>query len=122
VSIAAAVSVFVLALVAAGSRDEVAEANISEQMILRSAPEAKGNNVVNVILVDFRGLDTLGEITVLVVSGVGAVALARAGRRRLMLGADASEEVADYEWTDQELTGDRIHKEPAKPSGAEVEK
>jgi multicomponent Na+:H+ antiporter subunit A len=102
VSVAAAVSVFVLALVAAGSRDSVSEANISQEMIARSAPEAKGNNIVNVILVDFRGLDTLGEITVLVVSGVGAVALARAGRRRLMLGSDAADEVADYEWSDPE--------------------
>jgi multicomponent Na+:H+ antiporter subunit A len=98
VSVAAAISVFVMALVAAGSRDSVSEPNISEEMIRRSAPEGKGNNVVNVILVDFRGLDTLGEITVLVVAGVGAVALARAGRRRMMLGNDGSDEVADYEW------------------------
>jgi multicomponent Na+:H+ antiporter subunit A len=31
--------------------------------------------VVNVILVDFRGLDTLGEITVLAVAAIGVVAL-----------------------------------------------
>jgi multicomponent Na+:H+ antiporter subunit A len=36
---------------------------------------AHGRNVVNVILVDFRGLDTLGEITVLGVAGVGVYAL-----------------------------------------------
>jgi multicomponent Na+:H+ antiporter subunit A len=36
---------------------------------------------VNVILVDFRGFDTLGEITVLAVASIGAVALARVGRR-----------------------------------------
>jgi multicomponent Na+:H+ antiporter subunit A len=101
VSVMAGISVFVMALVAAGSRNSVSEANISEEMIRRSAPDGKGNNVVNVILVDFRGLDTLGEITVLVVAGVGAVALARAGRRRSMLGEAASAEVADYEWEDQ---------------------
>ncbi len=44
-------------------------------------PDGGGKNVVNVILVDFRGFDTLGEITVLSVAAVGAVALARAGRR-----------------------------------------
>ena len=44
-------------------------------------PEADGANVVNVILVDFRGLDTLGEITVLTAAAIGTVALARAGRR-----------------------------------------
>ena len=37
--------------------------------------------IVNVILVDFRGFDTLGEITVLAVASIGAVALARVGRR-----------------------------------------
>ncbi len=39
--------------------------------------EAHGRNVVNVILVDFRGLDTLGEITVLSVAALGVVALLR---------------------------------------------
>jgi multicomponent Na+:H+ antiporter subunit A len=41
---------------------------------------AKGHNVVNVILVDFRGFDTLGEIAVLAIAAVGALALFRAGR------------------------------------------
>ncbi len=36
---------------------------------------AKGRNVVNVILVDFRALDTLGEITVLGIAGLGVMAL-----------------------------------------------
>lgn len=39
--------------------------------------QAHGRNVVNVILVDFRGLDTLGEITVLAVVALGAFALLR---------------------------------------------
>ena len=43
-------------------------------------------NVVNVILVDFRGLDTLGEITVLTAAAIGTVALARAGRRPTAVG------------------------------------
>ncbi len=38
---------------------------------------AKGRNVVNVILVDFRALDTLGEITVLGVAAIGVYALLR---------------------------------------------
>jgi multicomponent Na+:H+ antiporter subunit A len=38
---------------------------------------ANGRNVVNVILVDFRGFDTLGEITVLAVAAIGVVALLR---------------------------------------------
>ena len=37
--------------------------------------EAFGKNVVNVILVDFRALDTLGEITVLSAAAIGVYAL-----------------------------------------------
>ena len=36
---------------------------------------AKGKNVVNVILVDFRGSDTLIEITVLIVAAIGVFGL-----------------------------------------------
>ncbi|GAB4422191.1 MAG: putative monovalent cation/H+ antiporter subunit A [Anaerolineae bacterium] len=36
---------------------------------------ANGRNIVNVILVDFRALDTLGEITVLAVAAIGIYAL-----------------------------------------------
>jgi multicomponent Na+:H+ antiporter subunit A len=45
---------------------------------------ANGRNVVNVILVDFRALDTLGEITVLALAALGVVALLglRASGRR----------------------------------------
>jgi multicomponent Na+:H+ antiporter subunit A len=38
---------------------------------------AHGRNIVNVILVDFRALDTLGEITVLVTAAIGVQALLR---------------------------------------------
>jgi multicomponent Na+:H+ antiporter subunit A len=40
-----------------------------------SRPLAHGRNVVNAILVDFRALDTLGEITVLGVAAIGVFAL-----------------------------------------------
>jgi multicomponent Na+:H+ antiporter subunit A len=46
-----------------------------------SVPEAFGRNVVNVIIVDFRGFDTLGEIAVVVIAALAAVAALRAGRR-----------------------------------------
>jgi len=42
-----------------------------------SVPLANGRNVVNVILVDFRGLDTLGEITVLSIAALGVWALVK---------------------------------------------
>ncbi|MEM1428587.1 MAG: putative monovalent cation/H+ antiporter subunit A [Pseudomonadota bacterium] len=41
-------------------------------------PEAFGRNVVNVILVDFRALDTFGEIAVVAVAAIAALALLRA--------------------------------------------
>jgi multicomponent K+:H+ antiporter subunit A len=40
-----------------------------------SVPGGGGRNVVNVILVDFRGFDTLGEITVLVIAALGIYAM-----------------------------------------------
>jgi multicomponent Na+:H+ antiporter subunit A len=44
---------------------------------------AHGANVVNVIIVDFRGTDTLGEIAVVMITGLAVLALIRlrAGRR-----------------------------------------
>ncbi len=42
-----------------------------------SYTQAHGKNMVNVILVDYRGLDTLGEITVLAVAAIGVFALLR---------------------------------------------
>jgi multicomponent Na+:H+ antiporter subunit A len=77
VAASVAVTVFVLALVAAGHR---LTPPVSDEMVRRAVPDGHGRNVVNVILVDFRGFDTLGEITVLVVAVIGAVALARVGR------------------------------------------
>lgn len=49
--------------------------SISSGLIERSATEAHGRNVVNVILVDFRALDTLGEILVLALACLGVTAL-----------------------------------------------
>jgi len=74
--VAAAGGVFVTALVMAATavpqptplRDFFAAASLAL---------ANGRNVVNVILVDFRGFDTLGEITVLAVAAIGVVALLR---------------------------------------------
>ncbi len=42
-----------------------------------SVPEAYGRNIVNVILVDFRALDTFGEIAVVAVAALAAYALIR---------------------------------------------
>jgi len=52
-----------------------ADSRLSPFFAENSALLAKGRNIVNVILVDFRGLDTLGEITVLSVAAIGVFAL-----------------------------------------------
>lgn len=50
---------------------------IGDFFLERSYPEGGGANVVNVILVDFRGFDTMGEITVLAIVALTVFALLR---------------------------------------------
>jgi multicomponent Na+:H+ antiporter subunit A len=82
VMLAAAVGVLMTALVLIAA-DVQYHTPISAYFAEHSLPDAHGRNLVNVILVDFRGLDTLGEITVLAVAGVGVYALLklRPGRK-----------------------------------------
>lgn len=54
----------------------------------KALPQGGGANIVNVILVDFRGYDTFGEITVLGISGIGVFALMQ-GMRTRRSGTDA---------------------------------
>ncbi|AYN96083.1 monovalent cation/H+ antiporter subunit A [Pseudomonas sp. LTJR-52] len=49
--------------------------SIAQFFLDRSVPEGGGSNVVNVILVDFRGFDTLGEISVLAITGIAVYAM-----------------------------------------------
>jgi multicomponent Na+:H+ antiporter subunit A len=78
VSIAVGAVVFVFALAAGSDRFPT---TTSTEMVEKALPDGHGRNVVNVILVDFRGFDTVGELTVLAAASIGAVALARAVRR-----------------------------------------
>lgn len=55
---------------------------ISDYFVKHSVAEAGGHNIVNVILVDFRGLDTLGEIAVLAIAGLAAYAIIKGLRTR----------------------------------------
>ena len=64
---------------------------VSGDLLARSLPEGGGRNVVNVILVDFRGLDTLGEITVLAVAALGIASLVLSGRSAARHGAAAED-------------------------------
>jgi multicomponent Na+:H+ antiporter subunit A len=78
VSAGVGVAVFVFALVAGGMPRST---EVSDELVARAQPEGHGRNIVNVVLVDVRALDTVGEITVLASAAIGMVALARAGRR-----------------------------------------
>lgn len=69
----AATTVGVLALT---GRRELSPAG--EYYLTQGEVETGGANVVNTILVDFRALDTLGELTVLGIAGVAIVVLLRA--------------------------------------------
>ncbi|MCL4839177.1 MAG: DUF4040 domain-containing protein [Thermoanaerobaculia bacterium] len=74
-AVAAIVGVGLGALVLAVQRDGPRPLR---DFFLRAAPElAQGNNPVNVVLVDFRGLDTAVESLVVVLAAFGAVALLR---------------------------------------------
>ncbi|HRN83430.1 MAG TPA: proton-conducting transporter membrane subunit [Hyphomicrobium sp.] len=59
------------------------DARLSDYFRAASVPEAHGRNLVNVILVDFRALDTLGEISVLGLAAVAAAAVIAGVRRRM---------------------------------------
>lgn len=69
---------FVLLRVLEGTLD----LRLSDFFVENSVPIAHGHNIVNVILVDFRGLDTLGEITVVMTAGIAVLALLRRRRPR----------------------------------------
>ena len=49
--------------------------SIAWHFLEKSVPKGGGTNAVNVILVDFRGYDTFGEITVLGIAAIGVLAL-----------------------------------------------
>jgi multicomponent Na+:H+ antiporter subunit A len=49
--------------------------NRSGYFLENSYVMAHGRNIVNVILVDFRALDTMGEITVLALAAIGVYTL-----------------------------------------------
>ncbi|MEK3758291.1 Na+/H+ antiporter subunit A [Paenibacillus sp. FSL P4-0338] len=72
ISLGVGVTVTLVALAAMGSSPF---ASISEYFLQESYALAGGKNVVNVILVDFRGFDTLFEIMVLGIASLGIYAL-----------------------------------------------
>ena len=66
-----------MAVLAYAMMTRPAPQSISPFFIDRALPEGGGTNVVNVMLVDFRAFDTMGEITVLGIVGLTVYALLR---------------------------------------------
>ncbi len=64
--------------------------SIADYYIAQAKPHGGGTNIVNVILVDFRGFDTMGEVTVLAVAALAIAAMlenVRLVRRETTMGA-----------------------------------
>jgi len=78
IAIAAGVLMTLFVLAASGTTTDP----ISWFFLENSQPLAKGQNVVNTIIVDFRSLDTLGEVAVLAVAGFGVFALLKLRTRK----------------------------------------
>ncbi|MPZ52813.1 MAG: DUF4040 domain-containing protein [Acidimicrobiia bacterium] len=79
ISVAVALMMGGLALWAAESR---VAPSLSDDYVELAQPEGGGRNVVNVILTDFRGFDTMGEITVITLAAIGCIVLLGRTRRR----------------------------------------
>ena len=77
VTVGVSVTVVLLAVTASPPQTE-----LREYFERNAVPGGHGRNIVNVILVDFRALDTLGEITVLAIAGAAVFALLLPGPRR----------------------------------------
>jgi multicomponent Na+:H+ antiporter subunit A len=74
VSLVVGVTAFVTVVLASpAATDEPTE--IARYYATEAVPSGGGTNIVNVILVDFRGFDTLGELFVITVAGVSVLVL-----------------------------------------------
>ena len=72
--LAVSIGTLVTALILAVTRTEL-DRSLTDFFEANSYIAAHGRNIVNVILVDFRSLDTLGEITVVALAGLAGYAL-----------------------------------------------
>ncbi|MGD9072983.1 MAG: DUF4040 domain-containing protein, partial [Desulfobacterales bacterium] len=77
--LAAAMGMVISVLILAVNQHEL-DRFVTDFFEANSYIAAYGRNIVNVILVDFRSLDTLGEITVVAIAGLAGYALIRIQR------------------------------------------
>jgi len=89
-SIGIVIGVFITGLLMAITAGPL-DLTLSEYFNANSYTEAYGRNIVNVILVDFRALDTFGEIAVVTLTAVAVIGLIGAGGRRRKLATSKNE-------------------------------
>ena len=95
--------------------------SISPFFIENALPQGGGSNIVNVMLVDFRGFDTLGEISVLGIVGLTVFALLRRFRpaaesRTLPFQQRAAQRDGGHDLVDPDDRGDAVAPYLAVPS------
>ncbi|GAB1348185.1 putative monovalent cation/H+ antiporter subunit A [Ignavibacteriales bacterium] len=78
--IASSVGIFITFVILAVYSVEHSTA-LKEFFAEKSLTDGKGRNIVNVILVDFRSIDTMGEITVLGIAAIGIYGLVKLIRK-----------------------------------------
>jgi len=64
-----------------GDPNSPASRHVSPRYLERSLEETGTPNVVTSILADYRGYDTLGEVTVIFIAGMACILLLRRRRR-----------------------------------------
>ncbi|MBD3763163.1 MAG: monovalent cation/H+ antiporter subunit A [Rhodobacterales bacterium] len=100
--VAVAAGLAVGALTLAMLMRDFALPSVADYYLANSKTEGGGTNVVNVILVDFRGYDTFGEITVLGIGGLLIYALTET----ILRGGPANDRLLSWP-RDRERAGDR---------------
>jgi len=65
-----------------GTADAPIHKHVVPRYLSESIRETNVANVVSAVLADYRGFDTLGEVTVIFTAGIGVILLLRGGRRR----------------------------------------
>ena len=118
VLVALAVGAFGFFLVLFNSSEAMQAAqSISGYFLHNAVPGGHGTNVVNVILVDFRAIDTMGEITVLALAALGGYALLNAPRVNLPRSISQSMEPESGENPDGRIAVEAERSGPASPTG-----
>ena len=93
---------------------EPSQRSLTHHFEQSALPAGFGRNVVNVILVDFRGFDTLGEITVLAIAAVSAYSLISWHRKRPAPETSTARGLRGGETPTRNRRGCREHTRPAR--------